>query len=688
MAFSADAPDGLTKLKDLGIEDLLNVKAVSAVRHEQRQLDSPRSMSVITGEELRRRNFRTVPEALQEIVGVMVQETNYAGGSPIIRGMVGNRILILVDGIPVNSGSFRLGPNQYLNTIDISQVERIEIVRGAGSVLYGSDALGGLIQVITKAPDPVEMGHAVSGELFTRFSTADRGVSGRAQFSGYWKTLSVTGGFSGRHFGDLRSGGGAVADRSGYEERDGDARAAWAPSDRQRLTLSLARVSQSGTCRTDVMQSGVNLEYCWDPQQRDLVSLEHRIERPGRLADWLEVRAYYQTQAERLHTITAAKPLEQSRYFDRSNTHGVAMELGSRAGSRQLLTYGLDLHRDGMTSSRQDVNLVTGIGQGLPGNVPNGSTYGSLAFFLQDEVEVFGPVSLNLGGRYTRIMMRGQLTDPRTGGLSIDNDLHHFTGSAFLSLKTGPHARFLFGVAQGFRAPNLNDEGFLGISGTRFEIPNPRLKPEENTTYEAGFKYGGRRFGATASYFLAEYRGLIDRAVSTYAGLSFIDLNGNGKADSGEPKVYQRQNLVQARVLGGAVEGEWHLLASTSLMANCAWQRGDDTVNRTPLTRIPPVKGTFGSRWRGAGGAWLEGAAILSGAQRRLSPSDRADTRIYPGGTAGFATFNLRGGRPVKGLGELSVSLENISDRRYRWHGSGFDAPGINLSVGIRRVFP
>src|SRR5438445_408376 len=91
------SPAGVAALKDLGIADLLDVKAVSAVRHDQSQFDSPRSMSVITSDELRRKNFRTVPEALQELVGVMVQETNYGGGSPIIRGMVGNRILILVD---------------------------------------------------------------------------------------------------------------------------------------------------------------------------------------------------------------------------------------------------------------------------------------------------------------------------------------------------------------------------------------------------------------------------------------------------------------------------------------------------------------------------------------------------------------------------------------------------------------
>ena len=119
-------------MKDLDLADLLEVKAVSAVRHDQRQLDSARSMSVITTDELRLKNFR--------MLGVTAQETNYGGGAPIIGGMVGNRILLRVDGVRLNGGSYRLGPMQYLNTIDIGQVERIE-VKGLGPVTVALENL-------------------------------------------------------------------------------------------------------------------------------------------------------------------------------------------------------------------------------------------------------------------------------------------------------------------------------------------------------------------------------------------------------------------------------------------------------------------------------------------------------------------------------------------------------------------
>ena len=145
-------------LAELELAELLKVRAVTGARHDQRLIDSPRQIAVVTAEDIRRRNYRSTPDALADILGVFVQETNDGAGSPIIRGLVGNQILILVDGIRLNNGAYRLGPNQYLNTIDLNQIERIEVVRGAGSVLYGSDALGGVVNIITRAAGR-EAGH-------------------------------------------------------------------------------------------------------------------------------------------------------------------------------------------------------------------------------------------------------------------------------------------------------------------------------------------------------------------------------------------------------------------------------------------------------------------------------------------------------------------------------------------------
>ena len=168
---------------ELELTELLKVRAVTGARHDQRLIDSPRQIGVVTAEDIRRRNYRSTPDALSDIVGVFVQETNDGGGSPIIRGLVGNQILILVDGIRLNNGAYRLGPNQYLNTIDLNQIERIEVVRGAGSVLYGSDALGGVVNIITRAAGRDDGTGAVGTRWFSRLSSANTGAIGRAEVS-------------------------------------------------------------------------------------------------------------------------------------------------------------------------------------------------------------------------------------------------------------------------------------------------------------------------------------------------------------------------------------------------------------------------------------------------------------------------------------------------------------------------
>ena len=122
-----------------------------------------------------------------------MQETNDGAGSPIIRGLVGNQILILIDGIRLNNGAYRLGPNQYLNTIDLNQIERIEVVRGAGSVLYGSDALGGVVNIITRTAGREAGTGAVGTRWFSRLSSANTGAIGRGEVSSQTRRLGFRG---------------------------------------------------------------------------------------------------------------------------------------------------------------------------------------------------------------------------------------------------------------------------------------------------------------------------------------------------------------------------------------------------------------------------------------------------------------------------------------------------------------
>ncbi len=678
----------MADLERMSLETLLDIKIVTAARHEQSHFESPRSLSVVTAEDISRRNCRSVPEALAELAGVLVQETNYAGGSPVIRGMIGNRILILVDGVRLNNALYRLGPNQYLNTIDIHQVERIEVIRGPGSVLYGSDALGGIIHIITKSSVSNKQGEPFHSRVFSQLSSADRGASSRAEFGASAGRVGLYGGVSGKRFGAVDAGG--IFGRqpwTSYHEWDGDLKLDLRLSTKARITAGLQHVWQTDAQRPDVLQTGKELEYQWAPERRELSYVQLRVERPVRLADSLQLTLSRQVQFERVHRILAAAPSVRQYYEDGVGSWGGQAQLASSIGARQLLTYGAELYHDSVSSRRNDVNLTTGAIQPALGSFADGASSLSAAAFVQDEVRLSQRLNLTMGLRYSRFDLQATVADPATGVIDIDNRPAALTASGYLSWKIAAQVQVFGGVAQGFRAPGVEDTTILKQSGNRFEMPSPNVRPEKSLNHEAGLKLRHRRLSGTVSYFYSRYHGLIDRVPGLFLDLPYVDLNGNGKQDSTEPLVYFRSNVGKARVEGFALEGECRLSETWAVHGNVAWTRGDDLTARTPLTRIPPVTGMAGLRWIPRTKLWVEAYAFFAGSQHRLSAGDIADQRIGPGGTPGFLTANLRGGFELGETFQLAVGIQNLNDKSYRWHGSGLMAPGRNLVIGVGKTF-
>ncbi len=683
--YSAEADD---RLLQLSMEDLLNVRVVSGSRRQQNLIESPRSMSVITKDEIRRRNYRTIPDALNNLAGVMTQYTNYGGGSPMIRGLIGNRILILIDGIRVNNSIFRLGPNQYLNTIDINRVEQIEVVRGPGSVLYGSDALGGLINIITRKP-PAGFGTAeLHTGLSARLSSQDRGISTRAQLEGGFGKLGVTGGVSLKRFGDLRAGG-LIARQlnTGYDEAAGDLKLTYSIAKDREFTFSAEQFRQEDVRRTDLLRSGTDLRYDWDPQSRRMFLFQYKQGKTGRFIEEWQLSFTSQHTEEKINRIAANRPNALRRQDDQVRTEGAVLQATSRLGTHQVFTYGFDFYHDRVGSQRNDLNLFTGKSTVEKSTFANGSRFHSLAGFVQDEIQVTPSLALNLRTRYSRFHLDAATTDPANGTLLIDSNPRAWTAGAYLSqrLKTG---LFLVGgIGQGFRAPNVDDSTISGAFASGLEVPNPHLKPERALNYETGLKYQGKHFSGSLSVYRSHFRDLIDRTPGLYLGLPFLDANGNGLKDKTEDSIFLRMNVGQATIAGLELEAMLQLNHSWSAWANASWIRGVDTVKNAPLTRIPPAKGEAGLRWQPSSKVWVEPWAFYAWRQDRLSSADRADPRIAPNGTPGFILAGIRAGFNLGEIGVLTVNAGNLMNRAYRLHGSGIDGPGRGVDLSISRTF-
>lgn len=669
----------------LSLEELLNVKVVTAGRREQRPFDSPRSISIVTAADLRRRNYRSTPEAIQELAGVLLQQTNDGGGSPIIRGLTGNQVLLLIDGIRLNNAIYRFGPNQYLNTIDIEQVERIEVIRGPGSVLFGSDALGGVINIITKSrvigdSQPNQL------ELHARTATADRGSLGRIGFNAGAGRLMTVGGVSLKSFGQIRSGHSTVQTFTGYDEWAGDLKVSAAVRTGETLTVSAQRLEQSDVVRADALGSGSDLEWRWDPQSRSLVSLQYANTRGWSFVREATAFAAYQDQHEQTSRRTTASPGTRRYMLDGVRSASTGVQFYS-AATRQELTYGADWYVDRVRSTRTDETIATGVLVPRRGTFADGASRFSGAVYLQDRLHASRRLTLDVGGRYEWIDLEALLADPAAGVVDIDARNRALTGSAYASYALAPALKIVGGVSNGFRAPNVDDVSVFGSFGGGFEIPNPALTPERSINRVVGLKVFGQRAALNLSAFDVSYRGLIVRAPATYLDLPYLDLNGSGRRESSEPLVFSRQNIGSAAVRGVEVDGQIYVGRAWRATGTFGWTRGTDKAANEPLRRVPPPHGSIsmmfdpGQRW------WVEGYSVFAGAQRRLNSLDIVDVRIGPNGTAGFGTLNIRSGVNLSGVGIVTLGLENLLDTRYKWHGSGIERPGRNVVVGVRRTF-
>ena len=675
-------------LLELSLEELSKTQVSSAARREQEEGDSPRFVTVVTAEEIQRKNYRTVPEALSESAGVFVQHTNYGGGAPIIRGLVGNQILLMVDGVRLNNAIYRLGPNQYLNTIDINQVERIEVVHGAGSILYGSDAMGGLIHVFTKSYKRSGAASEFSGRLFGRVASTDRSGVGRLEAGTRHGPVSILAGVSVKSFGDLRGGGGFGRQRfTGYDEQDGDLKLTIDGGGRQRLVLLLQQLVQVDVPRTDRMASGADLEFEWDPQTRQLAALQYELDLGSSFAESLKVGVSYQEQAEEIEQIRAASPELETRTADEVQSVGVTIQLNSSVGERQILTWGADLYSDAVFSRGEVIDLRAGGRVPSAGRFADGARYRSAGAFVQDEIQISEPLSVTLGGRYSLYHLHALANGPGTGTVPVDAATSAVTGSAYGLYRLPNGVGVFFGVAQGFRAPNVDDSTVLGSFGGGLEVPNPDLKPERSLNYEVGVKGKHHSLMGRASYFVSNYRGLIERGPGTFGGLPYFDANGNNRRDLSEDAVFQRGNSGQARIHGAEAQMAAKLGRDWTLSGNVAWTKGSNRLTGDPLRRIPPVFGFAGLRWRPHADISVEFYNSVAGAQKRLAPGDIRDPRIAAGGTPGFVTFNIRAGLTIQGLGLMTLDIANLTNRRYRRHGSGIDSRGFGVVMGLQRRF-
>lgn len=639
------------------VPKLLNEVVLTALRSKQENLRVPYSVSTVSTQNINNYSPRSTPEALQGLTGVFVQKTNHGGGSAFVRGLTGNQALLLLDGVRLNNSTYRYGPNQYLNTVDMYSIERIEVAKGTGSVQYGSDAMGGVVQLFTREPAFANTNKKWGGRLTGKFMTGGMEATGRGDVSLTGKNVSLLGGISKKHFGDL-IGGDTTGKQSpsGYDE--------WGMDINLRIRLrsnsTLQLVSQLLQQQHVPVYHKVVLENFklneMDPQQRFFSYLRLKTERTSKVFRETEFTISLQDGKEgRNNQKNGSTVLRKER--DRIRTAGFTADIRSVFTKHWSASSGAEIYLDKVFSTRSDINTITGVSDQKRGLYPDGSTYGNYSLYTLQHINL-GRWFIDAGLRYNRFDIT--IRDTSLGKVHLTPSA--FVQNAALTYSISQSTAVYFSYSSGFRAPNVDDMGTLGIVDFRYEVPASGLKPERTAQSELGYKWQGRKFSATAAVFYMDITNLITR------------IREAGQVISGYP-VYRKENTDAAFIRGAEFSFAAQVTKALDLKGGLSYTYGQNLTRNEPLRRIPPFNGRWLLTYR-KGLHWFASAEWqLAGAQHRLAQGDKEDNRIPAGGTPGWNVFNLYGGYQLKHI-SVSAGFQNLLNEDYRTHGSGINGVG------------
>jgi outer membrane receptor protein involved in Fe transport len=719
----------------LGVGPVSESVTVTPARgNAQEVLTAPQFVTVTPRSEFARRSYTIFPQALAEEPGVHVQQTSTSQGSPFVRGLTGQQVVALIDGVRLNNATFRPGANQYTALIDTAFVDRVEIVRGPNAAQYGSDSLGGTINVLTKPESGSGARAGLHGSVTLAFGSGDRSGGGSAYLSGGGPRWGFLLEGSGHRAQDLRTGGGIdshsvvtrllglpstiLGDRlqdTAYSQYGVRGRFLLRPGRNDVLTVSYLRGAQLGASRYDQLNGGLgNLVNRFDPQTLDFAILRYdRIGVP--LFDSLSATVSFNGQRDdrTYQSVNNTSPGLRSPISEEHNVtkvFGYQAQAARRLGRAHALVVGGELYDEVVDSTRQDKAYSQATGDftsvtSVRARFPNGAGYRTAAVFAQDIFPLWTPrLNATLAARYSQFRYSQSAADNPVGAAgplvpTYQTTFGEPTFNTGLVFAVTKQVMITASVGRGFRAPNVNDFGAIGLSGGGFEISPDEamrlnasvapfttgaaqtpaqirtagpLKPEHLYNYEVGAKLQLSRISGTVAWFDSEIENLIERrvvvlapgAVGTVIGGQPIvrqDATGAVYTALSNSPVFVRTNAIRVRLRGAEGAVMVRFTGALTLSANASYVRGVDLDTGLPPgleNGLPPLHGYVGLRYQPRDARyWLEAYSHFAAEQTRFSANDLGQARIGGLRTKQEITSFFNNGAVARGLVQNGVLL-------------------------------
>lgn len=716
-------------------EKTLGEVVISANKFAERKRNVNQKVDIITARAIAAANAQNTGDLLIGTGNVFVQKSQQGGSSPVLRGFEASRVLLVIDGIRMNNAIYRGGHLQNVITVDQNMLERVEVLYGPASTLYGSDALGGVIHLRTKsALLSLTKKLRSTGTAFTRYSSANHEKTGHLDISIGGKRFAWLQAYTYSHFGDMKMGGNypdkypnfgrrdslinttggvdyvianndtRVQKFSGYNQWDITQKFLFKQNERVSHSLNLQLSNSGNVPRYDRLQDiknfggsiGTTLRYSewyYGPQTRYLGSYELNVFKLG-FIDQFRINVNYQN-------IEESRQQREYRRYDRFDSRVEKLNIlgfiidARKKWNNNEITFGADGQLNDLESSATRTNLTTGNVSKLDSRYPDGGNkMNYFGLYIQHLIKLYGEkLILNDGIRLQIVNLHSTIADNSFFNLPVTNieqNTFSVTGNLGLVYLPAEDFRLTAGLSSGFRNPNIDDLARVFESSTalkRVIIPNADINPEYTYNFDLGLTQviaEKIKFEITGFYTL--FRNAIGLAPFKLNGQDSIVYNGVTCA------VYANRNVKKAYTYGFNSNVKADFTKQLSFFGTVTYTYGrfkNDDGSKIPQDHIPPVFGKAGLKYEHAKFE-TEGFILFNGWKRikNYNP-DGEDNQQYatPDGMPSWMTLNWRNSFNITKKSQLQFAIENILDRNYRYFASGFSAPGRNYVISIRSSF-
>lgn len=718
--------------KDTTAEKDLEEAVVYSNKFIEKKKNLAQKIDVISARTIAKFNSQNTGDLLINSGNVFVQKSQQGGSSPLIRGFEASRVLLVVDGIRMNNAVYRAGHLQNVITVDQHILERVEVLYGPASTMYGSDGLGGILHFRTRTPIlSTSEKMKISGTGLFRYSSANEEKTGHADLSLGGKKIAWLQSYSYSDFGDMKMGKNykdkypnfgrrsqyietingidkivnnnddRIQRFSGYKQWDITEKLLFKQSEKISHLLNIQYSNSSDIPRYDRLQDTKNFggsigttlryaEWYYGPQTRFLGAYEFTSGKIGFL-DNLRINLNYQDIKESRQT------REYLRYdrFDSRREHVKVLGMiidGRTSWGNNELNIGVDGQINDVTSVADRTNLTTGAISRLDTRYPDGINKMNYWGLYAQHLLKFknGRLILNDGIRLQAITLHSTIIDNSFFNLPITDIKQNpfaITGNLGLVYLLSANSRITGNLSSGFRAPNIDDVVKVFESSSlarRVLIPNAKIKPEYTYNFDIGFSK------TIPDKIMFEFTGFYTLFRNAIASAPF-QLNGQDSIlyNSVTCAVYASQNVKKAYIRGLNARFKIYMGRKIS-WDNTISQTFGRYVNtggsKTPLDHVPPVFGKSSFSYSNKK-INTEVYCMYNGWKKIKDYNpDGEDNGQYAtaDGMPSWLTLNWRGSFEFHKNLTIQGGIENITDRNYRYFASGFSAPGRNFVIALR----